>query len=260
LVLDKEDDEMIRKVFSFFLSLIFYIFGFGSILILGSIFILLTFFIHPRHLQGYIHFGCRIILLCFGQWLIIEGEPPDQAKGPYLYLPNHESLLDIFMMGAAIPRHFCILVAEYHFKIPIWRTIANRYGGIPIERHDVMRAIGSVNKLEQAINEGKDAVIFWEGTRSHDGRLRPAKKGPFHAAKNTGVTLVPCGIDGAFEHMSKTSYLIHPGIVVWRFGEPITFESNITAGYGHLSVEEIGDWVRTQVGLLTGEFQPHVEF
>lgn len=249
-----------KTILQFLLSLVFYTFGFLSVLVLGSIFIILTLFIHPRHLQWYIRLACRIILFCAGQWLIIEGEPPDQTRGPYLYLPNHESLLDMFMLGAAIPKHFCTLVAEYHFKIPFWSWIVKRYGGIPIERHDLAQAIGSVNKLEQAINEGKDAVIFWEGSRSHDGRLRPAKKGPFYAAKNTGVTLVPCGIDGAHEHMSKTGYIIKPGIVVWRFGQPIPFKTNITAGYGHLSPQEIGDLVRKHVGLLTGEFEPYVEF
>jgi len=244
-----------RTAIKLVFSLIFYILGFGSILFLGSIYILLTLLIHPRHVQWFARLSCRIVLLCFGQWLIIEGQPPDQSKGPYLYLPNHESLLDIFMMGAAISKYFKIPVAEYHFKIPFWKTIANRYGGIPIERHDLASAIGSMHRLEQAIDEGEQAVIFFEGTRSHNGRLRPVKKGPFHVAKNTGVTLVPCGIDGAFEHQNKTSWLITPGIVIWRWGEPI-----IGSRYGHLEVAEIGDWVRTQVGLLTGEFEPYVEF
>jgi len=243
------------------LSFVFYIFGFISILILGGLYILLTILIPPKYLQWYIRPGCRIILLCAGQWLKIEGQAPDLKKGPYLYLINHESMFDMFMMGAAIPEYFGILVAEYHFRIPFWKWIAKRYGGIPIERKNLAEAKKSLLQAENVIKQLKRSVaMFPEGTRTKDGKLQQFKKGPFHLAKNTGVTLIPCGIDGAFEAQNKVSWLLNPGLLTWRWGEPIPLKTHITAGYGHLTVEEIADWVRTQVGLLTGEFEPYAEF
>ena len=44
------------------------------------------------------------------------------------------------------------------------------------------------------------------------------KKGPFHLASNTGATIIPIGLIGAFE--AKADWR-HGRVLITRFGKPI---------------------------------------
>lgn len=235
-----------KKVFWFILSLFLYGIAGSALIILGLIYLAMTVFIPVCYMQWYIRIACRLILLCAGQWLIIKGRPPQLAKGPYLYLINHESILDIFMMGAAIPENFGIIVADYNFKIPGWRWIAKRYGAISVKRDKLEEAKVSLSRLEKEISAGKSVVIFPEGSRTFTGQLQEFKKGAFHVAKNTGIKLVPCGIEGAFEHQNRTRFCLKPGVLIWSWGKAIPYYS----GYQGLTVSQIRDLIKDMIEFL----------
>jgi 1-acyl-sn-glycerol-3-phosphate acyltransferase len=162
------------------------------------------------------------MLLAGGQWLKVEGRRPDKNGQPYLYLFNHESLMDAFMLGGSIKHYITAVGAEYQFSYPIWGTLARRHGAIPIKRDKLTKAIYSLDKAEEAIRKGISFIISPEGTRTLSGQLGEFKKGPFHVALNTGVTIVPVALMGAYEAKKKTDWRLSPGILTIRFGEPIT--------------------------------------
>ena len=60
-----------------------------------------------------------------------------------------------------------------------------------------------------------------QGTRSHDGRIRPFKKGGFIMAINAGVPIVPIVMRGTRRIMSKGNLRIDPGNVQLQIKEPI---------------------------------------
>jgi 1-acyl-sn-glycerol-3-phosphate acyltransferase len=162
------------------------------------------------------------MLLAGGQWLKVEGRRPDKNGQPYLYLFNHESLMDAFMLGGSVKHYITAVGAEYQFSYPIWGTLARRHGAIPIKRDKLTKAIYSLDKAEEAIRKGISFIISPEGTRTLSGQLGEFKKGPFHVALNTGVTIVPVALMGAYEAKKKTDWRLSPGILTIRFGEPIT--------------------------------------
>ena len=71
------------------------------------------------------------------------------------------------------------------------------------------------------------------------------KKGPFHIAKNTGITIVPIALIGAFEAKRKDDWKLMPGIITTRFGSPIIKEE-----YEDLSIEEIRDLTKIRIQKL----------
>jgi len=257
---------MIRTLLAILLTPFFYIAVYLAVFVLGTIYII-TFPIPAKYMQWYIRICCRIVLLCCGQWLRIEGKAPKPEDGPYLYLPNHESALDAFMIGACIPEYFGIVAAEYNFTILFWSSIARRFGAVPIERKNLTEAKNSLRQLEQFIKpEGEleaknSALIFPEGTRTLDGHLQPMKKGAFHVAINTGAVIVFCGIRNAYEHYNRNTWLIRPGIITWVWGEP----QHEVANYyrDHVSkmnddekkqlVNELAQWGFDKLRVLTGE-------
>lgn len=202
----------------------------------------------PKKLHPLVRLISRFLLFAGGQFLRVEGDPPNPEKGPYLYLFNHESMFDAFMMAAGIPHYFTAVGANYQFSWPVWGFVIRRYGIIPIKRKELGEAIQALEGAEEAIRKGVSFMLSPEGTRTLTGDLGPFKKGPFHIAKNTAITIVPVGLKGGFEAKPKPDWRIKPGLLKLRFGTPVTVEE-----YALFSVEELRDVIRDKIVKLVQE-------
>ena len=177
-----------------------------------------------------------------GQWFRLEGPKPLLSKGPYLYLINHASLFDAFMAVTGIPHYFTGVGAVEQFSYPVWGFLAKKYGLIPLERSKRDLAIGSMNKLQDALRSGTSAIIAPEGTRTLTGNLGEFKKGAFHVAKNTGITIIPVSLKGAYKAKNKNDWRLKPSILTAVFGDPIQKKD-----YNHLSIDQLRDLVKSRI-------------
>ena len=235
---------MIRAILSIFLWPLW-----GMMFLFGAIIYSIAIIILPSYR---LHFLARILARLFmlfgGQWFRVRGTAPDPEKGPYLYLMNHESLFDGFMMVAGIRHYFTGVGAVEQFSYPVWGYLVKKYGVIPIVRQKLKTAITSMDKLEEAIKKGTSMMIAPEGTRTLTGKLGPFKKGAFHVAKNTGITIVPVGLIGAYKAKNKNDWRIKPGVLTTVFGDPI-----VQAEYEHLSLNELQEIVREKISILVDQ-------
>ena len=216
------------------------------VFVLGAfLYVLLTFIFKPTQLYLAANIICRLMLIAGGQWLRVEGQRPHKNGQPYLYLFNHESLMDAFMLGGAVKHYITAVGAEYQFSYPIWGTLAKRHGAIPIKRDKLKKAIHSLDKAEEAIRKGISFIISPEGTRTLSGQLGEFKKGPFHIALNTGVTIVPVALMGAYEAKKKTDWRLSPGILTIRFGEPVTADQ-----YKAMDIDKLQAHIREKIQQL----------
>ena len=218
----------------------FAIFGLSA-----SIYFLFLLFIPSKRLHWLARIACGLIVLGAGQLLIKKGKAPNPKDGPHLYLFNHQSYLDPFMLGATIKGHVSAVGGDFQFEWPLWGHILKRYGAIPIIRENLSKAIHSLSLAEDEIRRGRSFLISPEGTRTTTGKMLSFKKGPFHVAKNTGVTIVPVGIVGAFRAYRRHDWRIYPGVVKIRYGEPITHPE-----YEHMTLEELQDLVYKKISIL----------
>lgn len=212
------------------------------------IYILLTYIIKPINLYPVVKIISRLILLGCGQWLRVEGKAPDKQHQPYLYLFNHESLIDPFMLGGAVKHYITAVGANYQFSYPIWGMLARRHGAIPIQRKKLDQAIHSLDHAEEAIRNGISFIISPEGTRTLSGKMGPFKKGPFHIALNTGVTIVPVALIGAYKAKKKTDWKLNPGILTLRFGELIPKDQ-----YNDMDLDSLREMVRNRIEELINQ-------
>lgn len=185
------------------------------------------------------------MMLCGGQRLKVKGLAPPKSGEPYLYLFNHESMFDHFMLAGAVNHYISAVGKASQFSWPIWGYLVKRYGAIPIQRSNLSNAIQSLNLAEEAIKKGVSFIISPEGTRTLSGEMSPFKKGPFHVAKNTGVTIVPTGILGAFGAKKKYDWRLHPGTLIVHFGDPIYSDE-----YINMTVEDLREVVRNKIKQL----------
>lgn len=167
----------------------------------------------------------QMFRLC-GVRLTVEGWealPEDIREGrqSVILMGNHESLLDPPVLMGAIPIPAVYISKREVLWLPLVGWAAACAGTIFIDRGNRERSVASLRRAARQIHDGKNVVIFPEGTRTRDGRLGPFKKGGFNLAQNAGVPIVPFAIAGAFEILPPHSFRVRPGHYRVRFGMPV---------------------------------------
>jgi len=183
----------------------------------------------------------RIILWSAFVRLRVEGASR-VGEGPVVFMSNHESWLDIPALLVAIPGQVRFLAKKTLFPIPFLGWAMRAMGFIPVDRENRRTAIKSFDEAAARIRAGRSVLVFPEETRTPDGTLLPFQRGGFLIALKAGLPIVPVGIEGARRVMPKKSYLIRPGRIVVRFGEPIA-----TAGLGVTAKGELMERVRAAI-------------
>jgi 1-acyl-sn-glycerol-3-phosphate acyltransferase len=93
-------------------------------------------------------------------------------------------------------------------------------GAVPIERGRA--GLAGFKQVLGRLKVGEPMLVFPEGTRSADGRLRPFQPGFCTLARRSGATIVPVAIIGAFAAMPRGSIVPRPKPICLAFGRPIT--------------------------------------
>jgi 1-acyl-sn-glycerol-3-phosphate acyltransferase len=138
-----------------------------------------------------------------------------------VFASNHVSNIDPVALVPFIPRRVAILAKKQVFRIPILATGMRMCQIVPVDRDDKEAAASSVNKAIQYVRGGTSFLVYPEGTRSPDGRLRAFKSGTFVMAIEAGVPVVPVSLIGTQRLMRKGDSSLRPGGVTVRFGPAV---------------------------------------
>ncbi|MBU0755842.1 MAG: 1-acyl-sn-glycerol-3-phosphate acyltransferase, partial [Planctomycetes bacterium] len=167
----------------------------------------------------------RLIVTFFLVRVRVEGlEKLDRSAG-YLFMANHASFLDLILLAGYLPGEKRGFEAAHHFSWPLWGFTMRKGGMIPIDRSNPRASLKSIAEAVPYLKREVSVLILPEGTRTTTGRMQEFKKLPFKLAKMGETSIAPVGIIGTFRFKKKTSWLIRPGKVIFRFGEPISKET-----------------------------------
>jgi 1-acyl-sn-glycerol-3-phosphate acyltransferase len=121
--------------------------------------------------------------------------PADQP--PAIYICNHASSLDFFVVMTHIPRNTCSVGKPELLYIPFLGTFYALGGHRLIDRRNPERAHASMSKAAAfVLANSMNVWLAPEGTRSKDGTLGEFKKGFVHTAIATGLPVVPVLLHG----------------------------------------------------------------
>src|SRR5580704_10130274 len=191
------------------------------VLVLGPPLILITLVTKSADLMYWVGVkGLVFITRVAGLHVIVEGRENIPA-GVCMFAANHTSNADAPAIVGAIPRRLAILGRKSLFDIPIVGAAFRLAKFVPVDRENRDAALASVKQAVEYIREGFSGLVYPEGTRSPDGRLRRFKKGSFVMAIEAGIPIVPVACAGAHRIMKKNSLIVRPGKVKVRFGKAI---------------------------------------
>ncbi len=231
----------IKTIISIILWPLFFVtFVFG---VLG--YFIVTTFVSLNVAHRYMKIFCRTCLLSAGQFLKIKGTVPPRDKQPYIYMFNHQSMFDHFMIAGSTSHYLTGVAAEDQYSYPVYGAALRRYKAIPIKREKLKDAIHSLDEAEKVVLSGTSLLIAPEGTRTVSGELGTFKKGPFHLAINTKATIIPVAIIGAWEAKKKTDWKLKPGVITIHYGDPIQ-----STQYDDYSIQELSNFVKNELQKL----------
>lgn len=127
-------------------------------------------------------------------------------EGAVVYASNHESLVDILVLGACLPGDFKWAAKRSVMNIPFLGWHLRLAGHVPVDRNkgkDAAQAV--VEAFTSVLDEDKPLLVFPEGTRTEDGKLRPFKNGAFQAAVDADCPILPIALTGTYSLMSRDS-------------------------------------------------------
>ena len=140
---------------------------------------------------------------------------------PIIFIANHQSLYDIPPLIWFLRKHH----AKFISKIELTRGVPSisfnlkHGGGANIDRKDSKQAVAEILKLSGRMKANNwSAVIFPEGTRSRDGRLKPFTVGGVATLlkKAPNALIVPLAIKNSWK-------LVQYGQFPLSFGEKMSW-------------------------------------
>lgn len=162
-----------------------------------------------------------LLLWAAGARLVVEGQENVDPRRPTVYASNHQSTIDIPVLFKALPINFRFVAKSQLRWVPIVGWYLWLAGHIFVDRANTRRAIVSLERAARRIRSGISIIMFPEGTRSPDRRVRPFKKGPFALALKACAPVCPITIEGSGKLMPKNSWNITPGKIRVKIGPPI---------------------------------------
>jgi len=169
----------------------------------------------------------------------IHGMEQLDPKKSYIFMLNHQSWFDIFVVYGWLPFFFKWIMKASLRKAPFIGAACAAAGHIFIDRNSPKAAQESLEKAKQELQKGASVVIFPEGTRTHDGKLGKFKRGGFKIATDLGLPIVPITLHGCFERMSRNTLVVNPGKIEMYVHEPID-----VSGYTQEDIPELMQKVR----------------
>jgi 1-acyl-sn-glycerol-3-phosphate acyltransferase len=161
------------------------------------------------------HRWCAVHLL--GIRTRIEGAFP---AGPALVAAKHQSMYETLELVVILDNPGIVMKRELA-EIPVWGTLAQKYGLIPVDRRGGATALRRMLRAaEAAIGEGRPIVIFPEGTRVPPGEQPPLQPGFAGLYRALGLPVVPVALDSG-RVWPRGRFIKRPGVVTMRVGELI---------------------------------------
>jgi 1-acyl-sn-glycerol-3-phosphate acyltransferase len=168
----------------------------------------------------------------------VEGREKIRPGAAYVMVANHQSFVDILVLFRLFA-HFKWVSKIEMFRLPCigWNMYLNRY--VPLRRGDPDSIARMMDACRRTLAEGSSVLLFPEGTRSADGRLKPFKHGAFTLAKRARVPLLPIVVQGTAEALPKHGFVLRGRHAIRiRVLDEIPWES-----FADLTVEALTDRV-----------------
>lgn len=135
-----------------------------------------------------------------------HGKENIPAEGSFIMYPNHQGLYDMLAIVGSCERPLSVVNKIEVSNTPFLKQAFMNMKAIGIKRDDLRQSMQVILQVIKEVKEGRNFVIFPEGTRSRKGnRLLEFKAGSFKAATKAGCPIVPVALVNSYKAFDTKS-------------------------------------------------------
>lgn len=176
----------------------------------------------------------RIHIECYGRENLPE-------KNGFVIFPNHQGLFDGLIFFETLNRPFSIIMKKEVENIILIKQVRETINAKLMDREDLRQSMTVIREVTKEVKEGRNYIIFAEGTRSRMGnQLLEFKGGAFKSAMNAKSPIVPAAIIDSFKAFDTKS--IKPLTIQVHYLQPLYYEE-----YKGLKSHEIAQIVQERI-------------
>lgn len=174
--------------------------------------------------------------------IISDGEENLPEENGYVLFPNHQGLFDALVLLETNKQPITFVMKKEIENQWFIKKIIKLLQAQIIDRDDIRQSMGVINTMTKEVKEGRNYVIFAEGTRSRKGNeLLDFKGGSFKSAVNAKCPIIPVAIMDSYKVFDSKS--IKKAIVRMAYLKPIYPEE-----YNKMKTTEIACIVKERIG------------
>lgn len=168
----------------------------------------------------------------------VENVPKESG---FMYYPNHQGLYDVLAIMDASPVPFSVVAKKEVENVPFLKQVFACMKAFMLDRQDIRQGMEVISNVIKEVKNGRNYIIFAEGTRSKDGNnIGEFKGGSFKAAVKSKCPIVPVALIDSFKPfdtntVSKVTVQVH-------FLEPLYYED-----YKDMKTPEIASLVHDRI-------------
>lgn len=169
----------------------------------------------------------------------VENIPKENG---FMFFPNHQGFYDVLAIVAACPRPFSVVAKKKLGQIQFLKQVFACMKAYLIDRDDVRQAMQVIINVSNDVRNGKNYLIFAEGTRSRNGnKIGHFKGGSFKAATKAKCPIVPIALIDSYLPFDTNTTASHVTVQV-HFLEPLLYED-----YKDMKTTEIAELVEKRI-------------
>ncbi len=176
----------------------------------------------------------RVHVECYGH----ENLPKEDG---FIVFPNHQGLFDGLIFLETMDRPFSIVMKKEVENVILIRQVREVMHAKLMDRDDLRQSMGVIREMTKEVKEGRNYIIFAEGTRSRNGNeLLEFKGGAFKSATNARCPIVPAAIIDSYKAFDTNS--IKPLTVQVHYLKPLYYDD-----YKGMKTQEIAHLVQERI-------------
>ncbi len=168
--------------------------------------------------------GAEIGLALAGIHVEVRGEENLWARRPAVFIFNHQSSLDMLVVGKLVRQDFTGVAKKELSRDPRFALAGWLADVAYVDRGNPEKAREALKPAVDKLRNGTSIVMAPEGTRTPTPRLLPFKKGAFHLAMQAGVPLVPIVLRNTGDLAWRNSTILRPGTIQVAVLPPVPVE------------------------------------
>ncbi|MBV8458985.1 MAG: 1-acyl-sn-glycerol-3-phosphate acyltransferase [Acetobacteraceae bacterium] len=158
-------------------------------------------------------------LICGIDFTVLGAERLPRT-GPALIASQHQSTFDTLVWITLLPR-CCYVLKRELLRIPLFGRLIPAAGMIAIDRRAPVSALRALARAgAEAVRQGRQIVIFPEGTRAEPGQFLALQPGVAALAARTNLPVIPVATDSGL-YWGRRAFRKRPGTIRIRLHQPL---------------------------------------